>query len=935
MAKHSSGGPEARKLTNKNMQYTLQLNVNDEVVQGFKTLQNVNVQAQSKAVVPRPALRQFTEFGYIKPSKFGIINFPTIQDATVTAGLPLSACIDGGIPVVDFVITSTANLQSNSLTILLTSNQTISNIPYTITTTISEFDPQQLVPGNVVATSVTNTNLNVLNTTTYTGIYIPLSTTISSAPNMLEGRSYLVSNSFSVNLNLSVEAYPGTLGLTQETQPTEATIYTFLNVCPVYQLTYYLYALLDLTNQYPKSCIYVPNFKSYMIAGAHNYPGQSFGFAELYTPNATNDQLLSYLLDNSGTLNTYSGYNCPAAFYGAKIERDVHTFGCFLGNQFGGRVVSTNPNGSINTGLTYPMFKIAKDDTMIVPVTGMVGQATGSVAVAVPQFIDDFVDPNDSPDGMPPGEAFGDAADVTLGNLGILGGIYNYAFEWVDITGQNYQPDVSNDTIINVQVNPDLYTSKRALSVPVTAMRRLSVVQITIPFPAYPYIGQPPNGKQSNYPILNVYRQTVRQTNTQSYIDPFSYTGVLITDEVDGAYQLIGSVDTSTNGPTVDGAMPYSITPNSVVITDEQRIPSGNTVLDIDYYIPQVGDFTLFKGKTIAIGDASYPNVIFPSRNYYTDFYVEDQYTVTFPIQDTFFTAIKVLGNFCFIFSPHATWRVAQVSTSAPIFQIYQVSDKLGCITGSRGITVVGDRMLVPTDEGLKWFDGSTWTTADDTLNNVWNQLDYTVHQLQTGGTPSLTVGASPAYDVQSEYDEYTKCVVYLMPAVSGGNRTIYVFNTTSGGWSTYDNPIGVTGIFVDTQSNRIGFITANSIYLLDKLAFKDSIGNGGSQDTVIPVILETTDFNFEELTTIKSLRLWGNGLCTVNTYMDRSDTPVSSFTNVDLDAQGTIGVELPQGWRGNYYRWKVTANSSDFVFKGHEIVYFNSGIKKFRQVAQ
>jgi hypothetical protein len=112
--------------------------------------------------------------------------------------------------------------------------------------------------------------------------------------------------------------------------------------------------------------------------------------------------------------------------------------------------------------------------------------------------------------------------------------------------------------------------------------------------------------------------------------------------------------------------------------------------------------------------------MIFPSRNLQPDFYAGEAFQVAFTAGDTYFNACVTFGNAFYAFSNHGTWRIDFIGGQTP-FILRQVSTKLGCISTSKGIVKIGNKLFIPTIEGLKIFDGENYESAEGTINNVWN----------------------------------------------------------------------------------------------------------------------------------------------------------------------------------------------------------------------
>ena len=1002
---------EAQKLTQKQMEFSLAVNVNDEATTGFKQLQNINPNKQLKAITPRAGIRQrenignplssnpvpFTESFNFVPAFTGTYAFGTV---TYIVGTTTQ------VGMTDYVYQSSG---FNKLSDVSYYAQAFPATTGNITLRVYQFDPSTNTQGNLIDTSTNTIDISTLYgvPTAYTLIKFNMNS------QMLEKDKFYLfdlqsSTATTVNFTaVALNPVPGqSYGVYQQNAPTLPQ--KFINVqepifgCPGYSMS--LVAIGSQSNVVPDiTAIQVSNqddVPSFYISSKQLTQSQAnLGSLTLAKTDGTvqpmivDDGLGVVPVPNAnigvGIINpSYYKAGYVAAFYGSKMVGFNHNWGLFYGSQLKNRVktvqytstINTTPN--TNTPNTKTVVEKVMDDAHYLMFKRYKQEPTDTSDVIIPILGEVIVD-------APTINSFGYTQDWRNAKThSFLSGVYEYAIEWIDNQGFSYNPgtydpssyttgaispyqsihgdNAPGGTGLDLQIGEDVVvydtTSMQAynqrgqntrfivdctfnnptiLAQASTSDFRFYLnvsgasyhdnriayvnfggyaISMTIPVPKFP---------TTHGWSCNIYRRTLSQVditsigndNAQQF--PRSQPG--------STFVRVGSINTITAGVT------------TVSFYDNFPTPSGPT-FDLDYYIPRAADMEQYKGHLIAIGDPLYPNFIFPSRNPQPDFHLDDAFELAFPPGDTYFTAIATLGDDCFLFSNHGTILLKQTSQEPPYFINKVVSTNLGCICTSKGIVKVGQRLLIPTSEGLKWFDGSSFISAEVKLNNIWNQIDYSQQNWNFRGTD---YGYVPAFDIQAIYDPLSKQVFYLMPKVANEPQTIYVLNIQPGQntmsyvgvgsseWSTTDNNSNTTSLYYDAFKGTIGCSDGTSVFILDKAQTVDSLNNIGSFGIPIQTIIESLDVDFAEKTQIVSFRVWGNGLIDkLSLYSDRSLVADGVVPSILLDTYGAKGKEIPLNYAAKtYFRWKIESTDPKFVLKGWEVVYKNQGVKSFDDV--
>ena len=672
---------------------------------------------------------------------------------------------------------------------------------------------------------------------------------------------------------------------------------------------------------------------------------------------------------NDGFTVNSLGDKYPAAYYGSHIENSMHDFGCMLGGHLTGRATKTND--------FYPMFKRAAGDTNFHRIEAMVYKTyvQGSWPSASSFGNNGFpfagnpgdwdfihIDSSTTPT-VPAGANEGSSTDT------LRSGVYEYAIEFIDKTGYAYQTSLDNCTIVRKQVGGYLsaydqqYANELANQINPSSTtlsnlkanysnlngRFLANACLAIPVPSGPIA----NASAADFPIVNVYRRGIRyfqlagvgsvSDNAMGAGDPPAAGRAVfdIIETPDSVFQFVTSLTPaqfSTGWPSYAPAgQPGGPIQGFWYYEDTlaQSVLAATTLDQKDYYVPRPMDFTIYKGHIIAAGDPTYPNYIFPSGQVKCDFNIIDQQQVTFPPGDTYFTAATTLNDWAFVFSKRGTWLIWNNLTESPYFEIRQISSRLGCVGSSKSIVRWGQNLLIPTIEGLQWFNGSTYTPADESLNNIWNHIQYGDQMTQTGGTPNLTVGHVPSFTVSSFYDPLTRGLFLTMPGTSlNVPKTMYQLNTTTMTWSLV-TPSDVRFIYQLELNNNVGYVNnSDHVFKFDDTLLQDFPNDTGLNGVTIPTNIKSINMDFGETSLFKLFRIWGNGLVNVNFYFDREVVPTSQYTNIDLSSQDIIGVALDLGWSGNYFQFEIQALDANFELKAFELVYSNTGIKRFKNIA-
>ena len=946
-------GSEVQKLTNKQILWSLQQNVNDEGATGFKQLSNVNLHPQSGAVIQRDGLVQSGLLGYK--------NLGNVFTLPAFAGLPAAPVNYSqfnddvlGITSPMFIFQSTQTVTVQSITLML--SRTAGSLPPGPWPSIQlrEYDPDLQRFGPVVGILNSPAGETILASPTPT----PFTFTLQTGSCIIRiGITYAIQIVFPVpayygtgNQDITIQMQVGDTAhyslAGSATFSGKSTVYRIGNFFPVTTITATKVVGNGIYGFQLKQILCPTGLSADRVFSATYTPAglpQDSGILYAYPPsleNTINMTGTGNLLPAVNTVNGFStalqpAYLYPTCYYGHKIVQNVHQFLIGLGS---------NLPGKNATAQSYQITKRAKGDTGFTFLTPNVFFNTYPTAVAFQRG------------------AGGDFAWATAsGDAGtyIREGRYEYAIEYIDKTGYSYETEIPDGTIRQVATPNAATTDLNVAGAQNTAALNglapgaklikfgelVYGVNITVPPPAGPYPG---NG-WLNYPIVNIYRrvtQNVQEIAGQYSVlytpdSPFMLVSALnSTPPAAGYVNNITQPGWSWNAASqvwtyADGVKFYPATdPHPGLIAGATPMVTSTTELSRkDYYIPKAVDIDVFNGKLIAVGDPAYQNVIFPARDLISDFYVDDEMIVTFPPGDTYFTAVKVHGMFCYIFSKHGTWLLRQTSTVAPFFYLQQINSKLGCISTSKGIIQAGNILLVPTAEGLQMFDGASYRPIDQKINDIFHAIDYTEHPITTTGSPSITTTHIPAFTLEGIYDYKTTNAVWLMPPDNQGNRAIYVYNMDHSCWFNFTIP-DVKGIFFDAVDNKVKLITSQYIMSMEPILTQDCLTDGGYTQTPIGVTIETTDIDFQEKTTYKSLRVWGTGTISIDVYIDRAATTTIHLDNVVLDTYGAKGIQIGLGWIGNFYRFKITSSSGPVEIKGYEVLYANQGVKMFDQVS-
>ena len=917
MAKKKSAQPTDQKFTQKNIDFSLVKNVNEESIAGFLQLSDTNPSAVVGSVVSRNGIKQSDILGTLPGNSQFVKGFngdnqpiPTALDFDLFFEYYLTRNPIGAYPLPGFVVVMDKTGYLSSVSLQLKINPLmLSTITNTMTLIISEYNINSKSIVESVGVSVNSNNSNTLTTLAYTAMtwQIQKSATDTTAPLLSSGKAYLIQIYNTLQLNsrfielFSVPADVNNFALAQYTQPTLPTVFTQMNLCPVYDLVLKNLTGVSILNGNKIGVMPSINDKGYYFSNLRPATGTLpiSGGVSLKQPGTTGELVL-FDPQLPASTNFDLNRSFPGAEYGFKILNVGHDFGIGLGSQI------SNKN--------YPIFKRIKGLNSAIPVVAsvimpIIGYVVAAEAVAY--------NSETHPDTKP--------------TSGLFRGDYQYALQWIDKAGHAYMPDGDKNSIMQISMVGVTPASDAS------GIDKLNFsvydVTLTINLPQFPL------ASLLDFSTLNIYRKSIAQTDPTITVpvDPYggpAHLNVNSDGYIDSTVQLdtfkmIKSIDLTSIFITPPSDITWNGTLNQITFKDTARA-TGSDTFDFDYYIPNPADIEIYKGHVVAIGDTKYPNFIFPSRNFYTDFYLTDIYSVVFPEGDYYFTAIKNLNDETYIFSSHGTWRFRQTSSTSPYFQIQQVSNKLGCITTSKGIVKNERLLLVPTAEGLRWFDGYNFIPTDDNFNNIWNQIDISPKQVNIGA--GVIVDHIPAFEIEGIYDQTSKNIIYLMPTKDNPNiRDIFVINAKSHKWESYTNTFGAISLFNMPFANTSGVLTSSYIYEFDRVLRQDFLNDTGQVGVNIATVCETTNIDFAEKTLFKIIRLWGLGLINLDVYFDRETIPTSSFTNILLT---NSGVEFPLGWKGNYFRFKITClDSTQFEFRAFEIIYNNQGIKKFDQI--
>lgn len=977
---------EIQKLTQKNMAFSLIKNVNDEAIPGFINLQNVNPGAIAKSLIQRAGIRQNGIPGQTNNGVVGSLSM---------SGQPASTALYGNglLPQVDYTLSSPHNLvqtifyafsfqcKTNFSPAILTLNAGLilpfampptATLKCSIYTGASDYTLNQPM-GAKIADAITPisiaglaSNLQVLQFHFNAGI------------SFVSKHSYIilleVINAAGVLNNMQFQSFNNTnmgVGLIYTTTPSGAYVQeSAIPACPWFAFDFNVTAATPMTNIKHAQASNLDASQSYYISGVEDNIAAAngsilnqVGFLNLNSTKMIDPTIINNI-PGLLNLNTGNGIINPLLFnqgyigtrYGFKYTGSFHNYFIALGSQLSGKVpvrqnattpadkVIDNANGMICKRYTQP-----NGTDTVIPVTGTVTAPVVSYNIVFAGFLENGV-----------------AVPIVAANGGLISGQYEYAIEWIDAQGFIYNPGsydpaennyifktiggygnsayVNYDTTsINSYVqnnqntrfmvditanNPQVNNAHAGQSGPVGACTYQ--LQFTIPFPT-----TPANNINSGW-ACNIYRRTLTQVN-----DSLKYvSGVVnyaLQSEIGAGFIKVATV------PIIQTGQSY------FTFNDSFTTPPLTTTFDDDLYIPRPADMDEFKSHIIAVGDAIYTNYIFPSQNDEPDFHISDAFQVAFPAGDTYFNACYTLNDSFYAFSNHGTWQISFVGGQTP-FILKQISNKLGCISTSKGIVRIGTKLLIPTIEGLKAFDGANYYNAEGALNYVWNNIDTNQTMINLGGNPAVMVGHVPAYDITGAYDPSTKQVVYKIPAVNNDPPTIYVLDVASmikstfsnpympqpdGAWQTFDNALNLIDVFDDPFLNGVGATDGTYLYIYDKTQGYDApLSTGSVSNGSITSIMESSDIDFSEKTMIKSFRIWGHGNVTLTFSLDRETGSQKILSNIQLDTYGAKGLMANLNQVCNYFRWSLDTTDQNFEFRGIEIVYANSGVKEFDTVA-
>jgi hypothetical protein len=827
------------KLTQKNIKYGLQLNVNDEASPAYKVLDNVDTSKKLGSLKQRTGIMQSDITGF---------NTDTVTSSKqITAGIRTEINLTAfkatdNTSNFSFVYTADMDINLKFFKMILWYLGTKPTVKFAWN--IYEWSLSKGIKGALLST--TDEKEFLLPDIRYSYKY-----TLNSNITLENGKSYLFSIKPSIPItdtNIYTYIRPdinNIFNVIENVIPTKPSIYTkSYNIFDIY-----LYYAQAIQKGFSTDIMSVQNEGSkYYISNLLNNSGASFGFGAL--------DMFDNSVRTSNILNP-SGVNFPACYYGFKVIDNIHQYVLGLGSQLQGKTDNLKD---------YRMVKKPKDNNYFIEVMGDTDAVITGVGTHLGEKRDDF-------DGLSDGE-------------------YEYVVEFIGRDGRPYKN--SNTLILWSGTKPYYYNKND-----------ISKVDIKIFRPSTPATDK------NLFSFVNLYRRLRRQKNEVDNLEATLFFKTTLDD---------------SNFDNDELCWKYTDTTNTV---------SQNIFEEKDYYYPRPADMALYKDKLICAGDKEYTNYIFPARDYKDDFWFTDIYAVTFPEGDKYFTAVETLNDDCFAFSKHGIWRIRQTSATAPLFAIQQVSDKVGCITTSKGIVKAFGKMYFLSADGLVEFDGYAVNAIDVKVNNIFN-IDFNDTLTQTGGTPSLTVGHVHAFGVQAVYNPDKNSIIFMIPDVNSFDISgIYEFSLKSREWNTI-TLTGVKGLWSNDDKNRAGFYTLNNIYEFSNDLTKDYYISDLFNGVYISMTAEMDDINFDERTQFKLLRLYGVGTCTVEVFLDREETATSTFTDINLNEDGTKSIELPLGWTGNYYRHKITASGvDDFELKGFELVYYNDGVKKFRSVAE
>lgn len=867
------------KITSKNTRYGLQTNVNDETIQGFKQLDNVDVNYQLGSLKSRPGLvpsNLISPINYVENTYYNTDVVPNTGDENqVTLTQYWNPYDNTYNPMTVFTASFTGYIRTFDLTWQRVGTLTSSMM----TLNFYEFDSSTGIRGAKVGFGNWTMNVQYLPIVKSTSIFEVINADATGPMFVEYGKEYIAAIEFSSTFAPGVIGSNTVIfyssnntdsyyGMAMNTQPTlSESFYTVPGGAWYSEVTYNPVVRTGSEEMIGIQCI---GNNDIYVSGFRNDLAQTFKYGKLtHIDNnyVSNDVIVDTPSNQERPVQIY---NFPGALYGLKVDGTVHKY---IG-QYAGSLKGRNDDG-VHTQL----MKVLSGDSTAIPV---VRSLPCSITLGASSRL--YTD--------------------TTGAKFILPGIYMYYVEFVDKDGYAY--DGSQHTLR---------------------------VDARLPDPRGGFVTSDPNNPTRSY-IANINVNPDNSFGRDKWVAINLYRAKVEMLTVDG-------VQIETPGPAyfiADLIDQWHPDVNLYIHDDALQTPATSLMTDRStYYIPAPMDFTLYKDKIIAAGDWQYPNYIFPSRDVACDFFAEDSFTVTFPDGDTHFTAVKVLNDECFVFSKFGTWGIRQVSTVAPFFSIRQVSSKYGSITTSKGIVQVGNVLYVITTDGVMQFDGNNFTPVDDKINRIFDAIDFNTKSITIGGTPTMQVDHIPSLMITGQYDITTKCIVWVFPSDSpsfGGK--VYSLCLKTNEWSTIsvnsNNQFAYPRfVYYNARDNKIGLSGSVESYDISLGEFIDYANNGTQYG--ITTVAESTDFDMGEKTRFDKFRLWGIGIITLEIYFDRETTPTCTFTNESLTEEG---LDFPLGWNGNYFRYKITTSDSEnFELKGMELVFTNTGLKKWNKVSQ
>ena len=1033
-------GNKTQKFTNKNIQFNLVQNTNDETVPGWEVLENINTNPKAKSIIPRNGAAKSVSLATAPiVTHVTEVDIESVLPDTTTPPANWVSCAafydaNTGKTEPSFILTSENTTNITQVAFQFNALSGIIGYNATMAVNMWEFDVSTNTIGKQIGIGTAFPIAGLLNGGLQFRYLDILTDHINNEPvRITAGEAYLIKLQFSTAIPLinigDLLLQPGIIetnnyAVKATEFPTQPTVYTGLPYAIYSKLT--AFAMNQQSNPRDITGITLLSADTYdtLISTTTNPVGSQFRQGVLsalvnypipYNPSSYMQGYLEpliqpklnssgYPIPNLSVPYMYSGDQAmqygvaavsasignlyPAALYGAKVENSIHDYGMFLGSQLGNRALDFGSKATVNLNENYPMFKRPEGDEYFHRCQATIDPSVSDL-IPYPNFAPTDVNwsnPNPTDTSTCKAGFIQIVSKEFMGwpyaNTGVWGespidklhlrpGEYEYAVEYIDKTGYPYMttreyqgmekplpknpPSNVHGTIVYVKTDGWVEMSEYIsgirntygnLQVYIDSIgRRATHSFIGIPIPSGPIT----NATKADYPIINLYRRGINYLTEGGGL-------FKVVNTPDSDFRLIKTFypeDYSTDWPvwpTETAAFiqfgPFGWVPAVPTYTGPRmgywywedivgESDLGSTILDQkDYYIPRPADFTIQKGKILAFGDPKYPNYIFPSRDFKTDFRIEDAQQVKFPAGDTFFTACANLNDDIIAFSKHGTWRIRQTSADVPYYTVQTVSTNFGCVTSSKAIVNIGQRLLVPTTVGLQWFDGYNYTPADSAINNIWNSIDYSVSNIQSGGTPDAQFGNMPSFTITAVYDDINKNVLYTMPSTNINEpKVVYCYNIQIGEWSTY-TIMDIKGIYKNTLINTPGYYKVNGDIFEFSTSFKYDFTDCGLINTVIPTRIKTLNLDFGETTMFHAFRIWGNGKINAKFYFDRETTATSVYNNIDLSELSTIGVEFPLGWSGNYFAFEIEALDKDFELKAFEALFTNTGIKVFKNIS-